>query len=416
MPAACLRSERRPRTVWPLPDHRGVGLCRQARRIWVTPSDGGRGCGYDGQMYSWTRSPCAVQLQVDAEDGWVSVVHSPSSARTILRADSRNLFGVRWEGGLYPTPSGACGAFGGCEARGASSCLCDVSVNTSAPFVSASDLPTAAEILERLHLGSAPPGEKPSMTLLIAPCLRLIAPGCRPGCASSEDFDAGEYAMCATAACQAAAADGVTAYLHALGPADALDARTIFRVDFVNGSSTPLYRINKASTVHVANSTYAFRNAVRFVDFVEPAARDAAHETDALLDHLVTHKNTAPFLAYRLIQRLVTSNPSPRYVRVVAEAFVSGSHGGVTYSAKHADLAATTAAILLDREVRALPPTAIDCHRLPSIAIGCHRLPSTAIDCHRLPSIAIDCHRLPPTATDCHRLPPTRIHRRAPPH
>ena len=33
-------------------------------------------------------------------------------------------------------------------------------------------------------------------------------------------------------------------------------------------------------------------------------------ETEALLKHLFRHRNTAPFLAYRLIQRLTQSNPS----------------------------------------------------------------------------------------------------------
>ena len=49
---------------------------------------------------------------------------------------------------------------------------------------------------------------------------------------------------------------------------------------------------------------------------------------------------------------MTTSNPSPRYVRVVVEAFRTGTYDGVTYSGKYGCLAATTAAILLDREAR----------------------------------------------------------------
>ncbi|MEC8796613.1 MAG: DUF1800 family protein, partial [Pseudomonadota bacterium] len=45
--------------------------------------------------------------------------------------------------------------------------------------------------------------------------------------------------------------------------------------------------------------------------------RDAEYETEALLTHLFRHRNTAPFLAYRLIQRLTSSNPSPRYMHRV---------------------------------------------------------------------------------------------------
>ena len=79
----------------------------------------------------------------------------------------------------------------------------------------------------------------------------------------------------------------------------------------------------------------------------------AMHETEALLNHLHEHDNTPPFVAHRLIQRLVTSNPSPRYVHVVATAFAEGAYHGTTYSGIYGDLAATVAAILLDREARA---------------------------------------------------------------
>ena len=81
-------------------------------------------------------------------------------------------------------------------------------------------------------------------------------------------------------------------------------------------------------------------------------AAAAEHETEALLDHLFEHNNTAPFVAFRMIQRLVTSNPSPRYVRAVATAFQEGSYGGTVYSGKYGCMASTVAAILLDREAR----------------------------------------------------------------
>ena len=59
-----------------------------------------------------------------------------------------------------------------------------------------------------------------------------------------------------------------------------------------------------------------------------------------------------------LIQRFTTSNPSPRYVEAVANAFRNGSFvdawSGEAFGGgggQYGDLAATTAAILLDREV-----------------------------------------------------------------
>lgn len=83
--------------------------------------------------------------------------------------------------------------------------------------------------------------------------------------------------------------------------------------------------------------------------------RDAEFETDAVLDHYFYHDNTAPFLALRFIQRLVSSNPSPRYVESVASSFRSGSFtvGSYTFgSGKYGDLEAFFAAIYLDREAR----------------------------------------------------------------
>ena len=48
----------------------------------------------------------------------------------------------------------------------------------------------------------------------------------------------------------------------------------------------------------------------------------------------------------------LSSDPSPRYVQSVADAFRSGSHGGISYTGKYGDLGAALAAILLDREAR----------------------------------------------------------------
>ena len=63
----------------------------------------------------------------------------------------------------------------------------------------------------------------------------------------------------------------------------------------------------------------------------------------------------APFVSICLIQRLVTSNPSPRYIQEVSVAFSEGFYefDGVIYgTGKYGDMASTIAAILLDREAR----------------------------------------------------------------
>jgi uncharacterized protein (DUF1800 family) len=76
---------------------------------------------------------------------------------------------------------------------------------------------------------------------------------------------------------------------------------------------------------------------------------DALH---IALDRLFYHANTAPFFARQMIQRLVTSNPSPAYVQRVAMVF--GNNGKDV----RGDLAAVWTAILTDEEARAMPTDA----------------------------------------------------------
>jgi len=69
-------------------------------------------------------------------------------------------------------------------------------------------------------------------------------------------------------------------------------------------------------------------------------------DLSALLDHLSNHPNIAPFISRLLIQRLVTSNPSPAYVGRVSAAFNNNGSG------VRGDLKAVLKAILLDAEAR----------------------------------------------------------------
>lgn len=73
---------------------------------------------------------------------------------------------------------------------------------------------------------------------------------------------------------------------------------------------------------------------------------DAQTELDAALDNIFHHPNVGPFIARRLIQNLVTSNPSPAYVGRVAAVFDDNGNG------IRGDLAAVVQQILLDPEAR----------------------------------------------------------------
>jgi uncharacterized protein (DUF1800 family) len=81
------------------------------------------------------------------------------------------------------------------------------------------------------------------------------------------------------------------------------------------------------------------------------AGMSASQELDAALQIIFNHPNMPPFVARRLIMRLVTSNPSPAYVGRVAAAFSSGTFQTFG-SGQRGDLQAVAAAILLDPEAR----------------------------------------------------------------
>ena len=64
------------------------------------------------------------------------------------------------------------------------------------------------------------------------------------------------------------------------------------------------------------------------------------------LNNIANHPNVPPFFSKLLIQRLTSSNPSPAYVKRVADVFVNNGQG------QRGDLGAVVSAILLDREAR----------------------------------------------------------------
>jgi uncharacterized protein (DUF1800 family) len=77
-----------------------------------------------------------------------------------------------------------------------------------------------------------------------------------------------------------------------------------------------------------------------------PAGLTQAEDLKDGLDLLFNHPNTAPFISRRLIQRLVTSNPTPGYISRISRVFANNGHG------VRGDLKAVVRAILLDSEAR----------------------------------------------------------------
>jgi uncharacterized protein (DUF1800 family) len=86
--------------------------------------------------------------------------------------------------------------------------------------------------------------------------------------------------------------------------------------------------------------------AKTFLGTTIPAGTAGEQSLRLALDAIYAHPNVPPFWSRQLIQRLVTSNPSPAYVKRVAAVFVNDGAG------VRGNLSAVVRAILLDDEAR----------------------------------------------------------------
>ena len=79
--------------------------------------------------------------------------------------------------------------------------------------------------------------------------------------------------------------------------------------------------------------------------FVVPEGQTGLQDIDDAVSNLFNHPNVGPFVGKQLIQRLVTSNPSPEYVARITAVFNDNGDG------VRGDMSAVIRAILTDEEV-----------------------------------------------------------------
>ena len=110
------------------------------------------------------------------------------------------------------------------------------------------------------------------------------------------------------------------------------------------------WRPMQAYDEYTANTSYHSISEKKFLGTTIPATTKPTTEADIkiALDTLFNHPNVGPFIGKQLIQRLVTSNPSPAYVGRVSAAFDNNGQG------VRGDMKAVVKAILLDPEARAV--------------------------------------------------------------
>lgn len=115
------------------------------------------------------------------------------------------------------------------------------------------------------------------------------------------------------------------------------------RIPAVNAVQRPL-TANPADWLRPEQESQHSSQEKTFLGVTIPPGTGARDSLRIALDTLFSHPNVAPFFCKQMIQRLVTSNPSPGYVRRVAQVFENNGDG------VRGDLAATFEAILLDEE------------------------------------------------------------------
>ncbi len=117
-----------------------------------------------------------------------------------------------------------------------------------------------------------------------------------------------------------------------------------------NYSDSPQFRSNTRTENSYLSAMVPFEafhdtgSKILFQGEVLPAGQLAEKDLDDALDNIFKHPNLGPFIASRLIERLVSSNPSPAYVARTATIFNDNGSG------VRGDLGALTKAILLDEE------------------------------------------------------------------
>jgi uncharacterized protein (DUF1800 family) len=114
------------------------------------------------------------------------------------------------------------------------------------------------------------------------------------------------------------------------------------------GVANPIFRPAPNWREPMVNVAARHENAAKTIlnGVVVPANQGAAQDLKTTLDTIFNHPNVGPFICRQLIQRLVTSNPSPGYVYRVVAVFNDNGQG------MRGDLKAVVRAILMDYDAR----------------------------------------------------------------
>lgn len=109
-------------------------------------------------------------------------------------------------------------------------------------------------------------------------------------------------------------------------------------------ANNPPYYIGQMFAVEANHDT---TEKTIFGNIVIPKGQTAGKDLESVIEALMKQDTMAPFVCRQLIEHLVTSNPSPAYVKRVSEVFLDSGSG------VRGDMKAVITAILKDEEARA---------------------------------------------------------------
>lgn len=267
----------------------------------------------DGQnVFYWLNSPCTISVKINSE-GSVAVVHSPDvidktpeDTFRYVSVNTVSYFRAHWISDIEKLLSNfdlECLDHGCSIDESDDTCHCEVNLENTAAFDIESDLLSVENVLSVATIGAFTPSED----------IAFISTGISGVRKSSS----------------------------------ALDSNTIFEI--IDDIGRTHYRKNIKDIAILGDGRLRMRNPVTFWSLSGYARRDGENELHAALEHYFYHPNTPQFVGTRLAKHFGNSNPSPRYIKVIATAFKTGNYNGFGTNS-YGCLEATIAAIVLDRE------------------------------------------------------------------
>lgn len=132
--------------------------------------------------------------------------------------------------------------------------------------------------------------------------------------------------------------------------------------NFATAPAAGFVNYSSPMVLNQANHDVATKKLLNGVTLL--ANRNGLDDLNSAIDNIFGHHNVGPFIGRQLIQKLVTSNPSPAYVGRVTAAFNNNGIG------VRGDMKAVLRAILLDPEARdPAPPASFGKLREPVLAV-----------------------------------------------